>query len=39
MLAMKGVTVRLVGLESPEQIGRVERRGGMLKKMMMLERS
>ena len=26
--------IRLAGLEAPEQIGRVERRGDMLKKMM-----
>ena len=26
--------IRLAGLEAPEQIGRVERRGAMLKKMM-----
>ena len=33
-LAKNGVMIRLAGLEPPEQIGRVERRGGMLKKMM-----
>ena len=33
-LAKNGVMIRPAGLEAPEQIGRVERRGGMLKKMM-----
>ena len=34
VLAKNGVMIRLAGLEAPEQIGRVERRGDMLKKMM-----
>ena len=33
-LDKNGVVIRLAGLEVPEQIGRVERRGAMLKKMM-----
>ena len=33
-LARNGVVIRPAGLEAPEQIGRVERRGTMLKKMM-----
>ena len=33
-LAQNGVAIRPAGLEAPEQIGRVERRGDMLKKMM-----
>ena len=33
-LAKNGVVIRLAGLEAPEQIGRVERRGDALKKMM-----
>ena len=33
-LAKNGVMIRLAGLEAPEQIGRVERRGEMPKKMM-----
>ena len=33
-LAKNGVAIRPSGLEAPEQIGRVERRGAMLKKMM-----
>ena len=33
-LAKSGVIIRPAGLEAPEQIGRVERRGAMLKKMM-----
>ena len=33
-LAKSGVAIRLAGLEVPEQIGGVERRGAMLKKMM-----
>ena len=33
-LAKNGVAIRPAGLEAPEQIGRVERRGAMLKKMM-----
>ena len=33
-LAKNGVVIRLAGLEAPEQIGRVEPRGAMLKKMM-----
>ena len=32
-LAKNGVVIRPAGLEAPEQIGRVERRGAMLKKM------
>ena len=32
--AKNGVAIRPAGLEAPEQIGRVERRGAMLKKMM-----
>ena len=32
--AKNGVAIRLAGLEVPEQIGRVERRGAMLKKVM-----
>ena len=31
-LAKNGVAIRPAGLEAPEQIGRVERRGAMLKK-------
>ena len=34
-LAKNGVVIRPAGLEAPEQIGRVERRGDMLKKMMV----
>ena len=34
ILAKNGVMIRPAGLEAPEQIGRVERRGDMLKKMM-----
>ena len=34
ILGMNGVAIRPAGLEAPEQIGRVERRGEMLKKMM-----
>ena len=34
ILAKKGVVARPAGLEAPEQNGRVERRGDMLKKMM-----
>ena len=34
ILAQKGVAIRPAGLEAPEQIGRVERQGAMLKKMM-----
>ena len=30
----KGVAIRPAGLEAPEQIGRVERRGAVLKRMM-----
>ena len=33
-LAKNGAVIRLAGLDAPEQIGRVERRGAMLKKMM-----
>ena len=33
-LAKNGVVIRPAGLEAPEQIGRVERRGAMLKKIM-----
>ena len=33
-LAKNGVAIRPAGLEAPEQIGRVERRGAMLTKMM-----
>ena len=33
-LAKNGVVIRPAGLEAPEQIGRVERRGAMHKKMM-----
>ena len=33
-LAKNGVAIRPAGLEAPEQIGRVEQRGAMLKKMM-----
>ena len=33
-LAKNGVAIRPARLEAPEQIGRVERRGAMLKKMM-----
>ena len=33
-LAKKGAAIRLAGLEAPKQIGRVERPGAMLKKMM-----
>ena len=33
-LAKNGVVIRPAGLEATEQIGRVERRGDMLKKMM-----
>ena len=33
-LAKNGIMIRLAGLEAPEQIGKVERRGDMLKKMM-----
>ena len=33
-LAKNGVMIRLARLETPEHIGRVERRGDMLKKMM-----
>ena len=33
-LAKNGAAIRPAGLEAPEQIGRVERRGAMLKKMM-----
>ena len=33
-LSKKGIPVRPAGLESPEQIGRVERRNDTLKKMM-----
>ena len=33
-VAKKGVQVRQAALESPEQIGRVERRSDVLKKMM-----
>ena len=33
-LAKNGVTIRPAGLEAPEQIGRVERRGATLKNMM-----
>ena len=32
---MKGVRIKPAGLESPEQIGRTERRGDALKKMMV----
>ena len=34
ILAKNGGMIRPAGLEAPEQIGRVERRGAMLKKMM-----
>ena len=34
ILAKNGVMIRPAGLDAPEQIGRVERRGDMLKKMM-----
>ena len=34
MCGKKGIRIRPAGLESPEQIGRVERRGDVLKKMM-----
>ena len=34
ILAKNGVMIRPAGLEAPEQFGRVERRGEMLKKMM-----
>ena len=34
ILAKNGVAIRRAGLETPEQIGRVERRGDMLKKMV-----
>ena len=34
VLAKNGMLIRPAGLEAPEQIGRVERRGAMLKKMM-----
>ena len=34
VLAKNGVMIRPAGLEAPEQIGRVERRGDMFKKMM-----
>ena len=37
-LAKNGVVIRLAGLEVPEQIGRVERQGGMSKKMMSKSR-
>ena len=33
-LTKNGVAIRPAGLEAPEQIGRVERRGAMLKRMM-----
>ena len=33
-LAKNGVMIRLARLEAPEQMGRVERRGGMFKKIM-----
>ena len=33
-LAKNGVVIRPAGLEAPEQIGRVERRGALFKKMM-----
>ena len=33
-LAKNGVVIRLTGLKAPEKIGRVERRGDMLKNMM-----
>ena len=34
VLAKNGVMIRPAGCEAPQQIGRVERRGDMLKKMM-----
>jgi hypothetical protein len=33
-ISKKGIEVRQAALESPEQIGRVERRGDVLKKML-----
>ena len=33
-LSSRGVIIRNIGVESPEQLGRVERRGGILKGMM-----